>query len=488
MATSEQIQEFERAVLNSDVDQDWNYLSEGNKHIVFQCTETNGILNSLVLNINKDPHESEDTFASNYIAQRWLGDEYITKTIHPIYLPYSFVVKLINKIQEQRPLKRKKKHPFESEEAESKMNKNDNPTAIDVLYTASLDHNATSLSVDYQQISKYCGYAQCNNFEMPSPKRRKRNRLNNESDHDEDNHSTSSDSESKREIDNDSIESILTFDMKPKWMFLNLSPFIDDNNIKKSICRFGMHQQSKLNKSKSIQSISKYCPLSLLSNDIDIVATNIQHLLDAKQTNFKVFSKDKEIECYELIKEHDVQIVASVIVKHNELFKKISMLQRLDKFDIEVVYKIWNELKIRNKLQMIDDFMKDTKILDEIINELNVEFNETEFDKERSCICNDIDKIKQCIKNHKLCNNHDKEMNEFIEKSTDKQLLMYISEYLISSIFKDCQVLITIDFNNTDRHKITVIDLHSKPMDRIENKWLKQDIGIVQNYINLMTK
>ena len=124
MSRSDQTQEFQAAVLDTNIDTDWSYLSEGNKHIVFRSTKTNGILKSLVLNINKDPHESEDTFASNYIAQKWLGENYVTHTIHPIHLPHSFVIKLINKIQDQRPLKRKKKHPFETKETESKTNQN----------------------------------------------------------------------------------------------------------------------------------------------------------------------------------------------------------------------------------------------------------------------------------------------------------------------------------------------------------------------------
>ena len=445
MATAEELEQFERAVLNTNLDNDWNYLSEGNKHIVFECKKQDGILESLVLNINKDPNDFEEIFASNYIVQKWLGDKYVNNRIyHPIHLSQTFVFELIGKNQDKRPIKRREKHPFQ------RMGGN-------LVYNASLEDNACSLPI--KPLSKKPQLSRDNDENIKEQK-----------------------SESK---ENEIIEGVVTFDMKPKWMFLNVSPFIDDDNIKKNICRFSMHQQLKFNVSKSIKSVSKYCPLSLLSGNIDIIATNIEYLLNAKQTNIKLFHKNKEIKSYLSIKKQDIKTVARIIAKHNDLFKRISMLQRLDKLDIVVINKIWNELKLRNKLEMINQTMKNKKILDEILNELNVEFNKTEFDKEKCCNCNDIEGIKKIIKNHNKLKQDETKIDEFVSNLSDKKLLVYVSEYLLSSIFKDCQVLITIDFNNIDNYKITLIDLHSKPMNRIENKWLKQDKQIIENYIDL---
>eukprot|EP01083_Nonionella_stella_P145427 455700_1 len=435
MATLPDLQRFENAVLNSDIHEDWIYLSEGNKHLVFEYINPNGILHSLILKINKTINESEGIFASNYISRKWLRIEYLNQLIYPIHLPQSFVLKLVNRIQDQRPQHRKQKHSFQI----TSNHKND------LIYHASLESNALNLTA----LKNGC----------------------------------------QEHKQSDVIHAIYTFDMKPKWMFLNISPFIDPHNIRKHMCRFSMHQQLKLIQ-KSIQNVSKYCPLSLLTNDINIISRNLRYLVDAQQTNFKIFSDSKELHSYQFITEYHLKTVASVIIKHNALFKKISMLQRLDRFDIKVVYKMWMELKGRNALNLIETLMHDTKTLDGIIKTLLEAYHKTKFGTE---ICYCATETKK-HKNGVPCNTRyddeqcNKTIDTFVTKLSDQELAIHVIEYLLSSIFKDCQVLITIDFNHVENHKLTVVDLNTKPMERIENKWLRQDVKIVEHFINLFSK
>eukprot|EP01084_Bolivina_argentea_P032426 60004_1 len=200
MSTGQHIHQFEKAVLNSNPKQDWIYLSEGNKHIVFQYIKTDCILHEFILKIHKDINEPEDIFASNYIVQKWLGNKYSNQIIHPIHLSEIFVLELVNNIQNKRPAKRMKKHPFNEMRLE-----NNNYNCI---YYASLETNACSLNT-------FC--------------------INNK-----DKNECNDIKQDQKDIFN---ECIFTFDMKPKWMFLNISPFIDPHNIRKHMCRFSMHQQ-----------------------------------------------------------------------------------------------------------------------------------------------------------------------------------------------------------------------------------------------------
>merc|ERR1712154_511338 len=107
--------------------------------------------------------------------------------------------------------------------------------------------------------------------------------------------------------------------------------------------------------------ISAFCPLSLLSGDVEIVARNLHHLLEAKQSNFKIFHQCRQLstEGYGAIKASQLRSLAAIIVKHARLFQKISVLQRMDRFDITAVHAMWTELKRRKKLSLIEQTLHD---------------------------------------------------------------------------------------------------------------------------------
>ncbi|KAM7531846.1 hypothetical protein LguiB_035256 [Lonicera macranthoides] len=81
----------------------------------------------------------------------------------------------------------------------------------------------------------------------------------------------------------------ISVEIKPKCGFLPLSSFIaEENNIKRSVTRFKMHQALKLQQGKILQ-ISEYDPLDLFSGSSDRVHKAIKALYVTPQNNFRVF-------------------------------------------------------------------------------------------------------------------------------------------------------------------------------------------------------
>ncbi|KAH0744693.1 hypothetical protein KY290_032686 [Solanum tuberosum] len=81
----------------------------------------------------------------------------------------------------------------------------------------------------------------------------------------------------------------ISVEIKPKCGFLSQSEFItEDNDIKRSVTRFKMHQALKLNQEK-ISEVSAYDPLDLFSGSSDRVRMAINNLLKTPQNNFRVF-------------------------------------------------------------------------------------------------------------------------------------------------------------------------------------------------------
>ncbi|KAG5538486.1 hypothetical protein RHGRI_019160 [Rhododendron griersonianum] len=81
----------------------------------------------------------------------------------------------------------------------------------------------------------------------------------------------------------------ISVEIKPKCGFLPVSRFIsEENDIKRSITRFEMHQSIKLHQ-REISEISEYNPLDLFSGSKDRMHKAIKALFVTPQNNFRVF-------------------------------------------------------------------------------------------------------------------------------------------------------------------------------------------------------
>ncbi|KAL6511785.1 Inositol-pentakisphosphate 2-kinase [Orobanche gracilis] len=81
----------------------------------------------------------------------------------------------------------------------------------------------------------------------------------------------------------------VSVEIKPKCGFLPISEFIaGENEVKKRITRFQMHQALKLRQGQ-ISQISKYNPLDMFSGSKDRVQKAIESLFLTPQNNFRVF-------------------------------------------------------------------------------------------------------------------------------------------------------------------------------------------------------
>ena len=77
---------------------------------------------------------------------------------------------------------------------------------------------------------------------------------------------------------------------KPKWGYLPLKkPYYSNNTLwKTKVCRFCMHQVTKLKQGK-VNCISKYCPLDLFSGDPQRIKLAVSNLMETPQNNFSVW-------------------------------------------------------------------------------------------------------------------------------------------------------------------------------------------------------
>lgn len=348
---------------------------------------------------------------------------------------------------------------------------------------------------------------------------------------------------------------IVTFEIKPKWLFLNDCPFINKNNVRKHVCRFSMHQYQR--HKSNLDKMTQYCPLSLLSNDKKIIQENILHLYKSPQSFLKIFkhginnnnnidknrqnktnNNDKNLklipmdmnDMYQFICENETKLNENES-KNNEIKKifdcivdillnnqvkyilyRLSILQRLDILDIECINPMYQRLKQivfdhdcekkeKNASNMdkqiefllfgdcntIDKKTKkenenETKDNQDINSSIETTINKCEqlwnkyvklkskndnftincqasTDMIGKCWCHDLENgIKR---NVFVLNNESKndektkngyldvdQMNKWMEKLTKEDMINYIRWYMVSSVFKDCSLMITVDINS----------------------------------------
>eukprot|EP01029_Cantina_marsupialis_P001936 TRINITY_DN11759_c0_g1_i1.p1 TRINITY_DN11759_c0_g1~~TRINITY_DN11759_c0_g1_i1.p1 ORF type:complete len:419 (-),score=101.73 TRINITY_DN11759_c0_g1_i1:142-1398(-) len=164
-----------------------------------------------------------------------------------------------------------------------------------------------------------------------------------------------------------SSESGIAVELKPKWGMVP-SKLATVNPIKRSVCRFCMHQQLKLAQGK-IESLSHYCPMRLFSDDEFKIQNAINSLLENPQNNIRVLQHGQILFDNQAVKKEtgsktgkevadcsipfEVEVPASDEFVHVlqrglsacKILEKIRSAQLLDCWDVEGVIRVFNVLK-----------------------------------------------------------------------------------------------------------------------------------------------
>ncbi|CAM6060800.1 unnamed protein product [Sphagnum tenellum] len=152
----------------------------------------------------------------------------------------------------------------------------------------------------------------------------------------------------------------ITVEIKPKWGCLPTAGTIsEENNIKKHVSRFSMHQHLKLKQGK-ISSLSKYSPLDLFSGNTDGIHKALLALFETPQNNLRIFMDGVEIfggpedggsteEAISILEEQLQRVSAAPkgqrvvafqrLVAHmlhtSKILESLLCVQQLDEYDIE---------------------------------------------------------------------------------------------------------------------------------------------------------
>lgn len=158
----------------------------------------------------------------------------------------------------------------------------------------------------------------------------------------------------------DSHEPVFCVEIKPKWGVVCRSKLISEKHklAKYFVCRYCMYQYLKY-KQKKISKISQFCPLDLFSMDLKRMSHAIECLIENPQNNMRIYMNgnpvwsannannpkkllEEFLSKYNLEISHFISIVTNCLAQSGVL-QTIQRVQLLDKFDIEVIYKIYTD-------------------------------------------------------------------------------------------------------------------------------------------------
>ncbi|KAK6784370.1 hypothetical protein RDI58_017825 [Solanum bulbocastanum] len=275
----------------------------------------------------------------------------------------------------------------------------------------------------------------------------------------------------------------ISVEIKPKCGFLPQSEFItEDNDIKRSVTRFKMHQALKLNQEK-ISEVSAYDPLDLFSGSSDRVRMAINSLLKTPQNNFRVFldgslifgglgggadttssevgeafenSLKNVIQAQEGMRKHSFVELISKTLCSSGLLDRLLEVQKLDTTDIEgAIHAYYNLIS------------------------------------QPCMVCGQLDKDQSTKRYNSL---HSISMEESLK---------IVRDYLIAATAKDLSMIISfrpreagnvespyniVSLESTNQsfdYKASFIDLDLKPLERMEY-YYKLDQQIVNCYVQMV--
>lgn len=282
----------------------------------------------------------------------------------------------------------------------------------------------------------------------------------------------------------DLTNAVTCIEIKPKCGFLPKKNILKFQKIQKTfeiksqISRYVLHQHLKRKQNKIIN-ISSYDPLDLFSNNLNRIKKAISSLIENPQNNLRIFINGKNTNPKEILNEYIINKLA-IFLHKNKVLNYILKAQKLDRFNIENVAKIYF-----HHLPQID-------IISTLRNIFNINEAPREFENFLLVLIKRLDLILDSSRFHYISRSYRK-YHRTLETDIYKQInnfklcplwcLFIVRDFLIATTFKDCSLMISFK-NNFDFH-VTVIDLDRKFSQKIP-KWLKEDKEIVNTYEQLV--
>ncbi|KJA27139.1 hypothetical protein HYPSUDRAFT_131996 [Hypholoma sublateritium FD-334 SS-4] len=288
----------------------------------------------------------------------------------------------------------------------------------------------------------------------------------------------------------------LAVEIKPKWAFLASPTYLSDETkgVKTQTCRFCMH--THLRTQQGSQEITEYCPLDLFSGDECRILKAIHSLWNAwvasnaTINNLKIFAEGKFLtpsECQLMFADRhaaglDLKAIgdafASTLIQpllRTPLLRILSDLQRnLDPLDIEGLSKLW-------KLTESTIAMQTLQGSDSVPPYTPLGGRSPFFQSAEPHISEWIDFLDTYGSTDRP--------DAANVKPSPEDLRYFLLAYLLSATFKDCSVVVKLDFlqpypqstGTISSDSVTVIDLDPKKMSKLKG-WEKLDAEIVRAY------
>ncbi|KAJ2927739.1 hypothetical protein H1R20_g9356, partial [Candolleomyces eurysporus] len=297
----------------------------------------------------------------------------------------------------------------------------------------------------------------------------------------------------------------LAAEIKPKWAFLPSPTHLSEetNSIKSQTCRFCMHNHLRKSNGDIIE--MNYCPLDLFSGDEARITKAIHGLWDAwtesggTVNNLKVFAKGKTLRpaetslmladgvdasstTREQIRDAFTSALRRTLIK-TPVLGILSRLQRtLDVLDIEGLSKLWRTTERAAPLYRTtfeSFFAQPDGTSPPPTTPLGV--SSLFLSSPEPAIPDWVDFLNTYLSPFSSQLDH--------SNPEPKNLRYYLLAYLLSATFKDCSIIVRLDFVRpgiepkieVKPNTVTVIDLDPKSLDKLRG-WEKLDKEISGTY------
>jgi inositol-pentakisphosphate 2-kinase len=306
---------------------------------------------------------------------------------------------------------------------------------------------------------------------------------------------------------------VYSVEIKPKWGILCRSGYVENESIKKHVCRYCMHQHFKLGKGE-ISRPSQFCPLDLFAPDQERVKRAIENLIDDPQNNMRLYvngellwyghmkqpsnsvSPDYKSDLRRVLQDkhfsqqdpiNDFMHLLQRCLSESGVLRQIRRMQLFDKMDVEAANLIFSHLTQRESIDKLHKPLFDFDLLesdasDNWLAQLEEEFTNLPHDVDFFC----KHKYKQVFDFEDGLSKQS--VQEMVNKCLqDDNLARHaLRMFLLGQCAKDCSIMICFERNENnhqDLHfKVGVVDMDPKPVNKIPH-YMEMDRAIMKTFL-----
>ncbi|GAA5953915.1 hypothetical protein JCM3765_000690 [Sporobolomyces pararoseus] len=278
-------------------------------------------------------------------------------------------------------------------------------------------------------------------------------------------------------------ESVLAFEIKPKWGFLPTSNLLSHStsSIKTRYCRFCMHRYYRTQTVEDHD--AGFCPLDLYSGDESRIRRAVDSLFslwedsNGESNNFRIFVDGQRVE------PADPSTIDSALDLLHQLSSRStgSSLRSLVADLLMPALLKSPLLPTLSHLQSSLDPLDVEGLASSISSELGIEISEPTADLTSLGSQPDLEEWKTFLSNYQ---------NSPPSPSSQLDLRHQILSYLLSATFKDCSIIVSFkrtSETNELESTLKAIDLDPKPIKKL-GKWFELDQAIAGSWRNMLER